>query len=115
MVLPVIQVAMIANCVMVSVRVVTTVIYVTVYATEVAIQDVIIVKDVTEIVKAVTNVRVVTVAVIRLVMKGVMTVRVALEVVRGILVPSATQPATTILQQPNRLRAETLQLMVIRE
>ena len=98
---------------MAFVRVVTTAIYVTVYATRLVMKDVTIVKDVTELVKGVTSARAVIAVVIRLVMKGVMTVRVALEVVRGILVPSATQPAITILQQPNRLRAETLQHLVI--
>lgn len=95
------------------VRVVTTARPATVVATLTVIQDVMTVSYAIVPVRVVLTVRLAMSVVMFLVTKDVMTVRQDLIPVRDILVRTATQPATTILQQLNRLRAETLLPMAI--
>lgn len=86
---------------------------VTVVATLIATKDVMTVSLAMVPVRVVLTVRCAIVVVMCLVTKDVMTVRRDLIPVRDIPVRTATQPAITILQQLNRLRAETLLPMAI--
>lgn len=104
---------MTVSYVMELVRAVTIAKPATVVAILIAIHDVMIVNLAMVPVRAVLAVRCVIVVVIQFVTKDVMTVRQVLIPVRDIPVRTATQPAITILQQLNRLRAETLPPMAI--